>query len=70
MRWDDANKNRVDPEKKATVQVGSVNGVPYLEPYKGTDFETPVFDESKHYYWPLPLNVLSQNPALEQNPGW
>ena len=70
MRWDDANKNRVDPDGKATVQVGSVNGVPYLEPYKGTDFETPVFDESKHYYWPLPLNVLSQNPALEQNPGW
>ena len=70
MRWDDANKNRVDPDGKATVQVGSVNGVSYLEPYKGTDFETPVFDESKHYYWPLPLNVLSQNPALEQNPGW
>jgi starch-binding outer membrane protein, SusD/RagB family len=30
----------------------------------------PVFDESKHYLWPIPLNVLSQNPNIGQNPGW
>ena len=70
MRWDDANKNRVDPDGLVTVGSSTVNGVEYLDVYKGTDYETPVFDESKHYLWPLPLNALSQNPALGQNPGW
>jgi starch-binding outer membrane protein, SusD/RagB family len=45
-------------------------GKEYLEPYAGSDFETPVFDETKHYLWPIPLNVLAQNPAIKQNPGW
>ena len=44
--------------------------VPYLDIYKGTDYETPEFDESKHYLWPLPIDAISQNPALGQNPGW
>ena len=66
----DANKNRVDPDGLVTVGSSTVNGVEYLDVYKGTDYETPVFDESKHYLWPLPLNALSQNPALGQNPGW
>jgi starch-binding outer membrane protein, SusD/RagB family len=70
MRWDDANKNRFDPNGQATVQTSLVNGVPYLDVYKGTDYETPVFDENKHYLWPIPINVLSQNPSLGQNPGW
>ncbi|SOE19925.1 Starch-binding associating with outer membrane [Spirosomataceae bacterium TFI 002] len=46
------------------------NGKEYLEPYAGTDYEVPVFDESKHYLWPIPLNPLAQNPAIGQNPGW
>ena len=70
MRWDAANQGRFDPTKKATIKTGLVNGIPYLEPYKGTDYENPVFDESKHYLWPIPLNSISQNPALGQNPGW
>jgi len=70
MRWDAATRAAVDPEGKTTVKTGLVDGVEYLEPYKGTDFETPTFDESKHYHWPLPLDVLSQNPELGQNPGW
>jgi len=28
------------------------------------------FDESKHYYFPLPLSELFINPNLKQNPGW
>ncbi|MGL4492839.1 MAG: RagB/SusD family nutrient uptake outer membrane protein [Tannerellaceae bacterium] len=28
------------------------------------------FDESKHYLRPLPINVISKNPNLIQNPGW
>jgi hypothetical protein len=70
MRWDAANQNRFDPEKKATIKTATINGIPYLEPYQGTDYENPVFDESKHYLWPIPINSLSQNPDLGQNPGW
>lgn len=47
-----------------------VNGKEYLDPYAGSDFETPEFDESKHYLWPIPLNSLAQNPEIKQNPGW
>lgn len=70
MRWDAATRAAIDPDGRATIKVGTVDGVEYLEPYKGTDYENPVFDENKHYYWPLPLDVLSQNPDLGQNPGW
>ncbi|NBS19782.1 MAG: RagB/SusD family nutrient uptake outer membrane protein, partial [Flavobacteriia bacterium] len=70
IRWDAANRAAIDPDGKTIVKSGLVDGVEYLEIYKGTDFENPVFDESKHYLWPLPLDVLSQNPDLGQNPGW
>ncbi len=70
MRWDEANRTAVDPGGTVTVQSGMVDGVEYLEIYKGTDYEDPVFDESKHYLWPLPISALSQNPNLKQNPGW
>lgn len=46
------------------------NGNTYIDVYKGTDWENPVFDEGKHYFWPLPLDDLAQNPQLEQNPGY
>ena len=70
MRWDEANQTRFDPQKKATVKTTMVNGVPYLDPYQGTDYANPVFNESKHYLWPIPINSISQNPNLGQNPGW
>jgi hypothetical protein len=47
-----------------------VSGKDYIDVYKGTDFATPVFNEAKHYLWPIPLNTLAQNPAIKQNPGW
>jgi starch-binding outer membrane protein, SusD/RagB family len=28
------------------------------------------FDPAKDYLWPLPLNEISLNPNLKQNPGW
>lgn len=67
IRWDDAAKARYP---KANVKFSLVNGVPYINVYLGTDFATPVFDEAKHYLWPIPLNDLAQNPAIKQNPGW
>ncbi len=70
MRWDAANKARFDPQGQTTVLTSVVDGVEYLDIYKGTDFATPVFDESKHYLWPMPLNLTSENPNLGQNPGW
>ena len=70
MRWDDANRNRVDPNGDVTVGFSDVGGVPYLDVYQGTDYATPEFDESKHYLWPIPLSAISQNPAIGQNPGW
>ncbi|UZD24399.1 RagB/SusD family nutrient uptake outer membrane protein [Algoriphagus halophytocola] len=31
---------------------------------------TYAFDESKNYYFPIPVNELSLNPNLNQTPGW
>lgn len=46
------------------------DGKPYIDVFQGTNWATPVFDESKHYLWPIPLSSLGQNPNLGQNPGW
>ena len=67
MRYDDVAKARYT---KAVVKTTMVDGVPYIDVYQGTDWANPVFDESKHYLWPIPLNDLAQNPNLKQNPGW
>ena len=42
----------------------------YIDLYQGTDWADPVFDESKHYLWPIPLNQLSHKLDLGHNPGW
>jgi len=75
MRWDDATKALIDPDGDVTVGSSITqdifgNDVEYIDVYQGTDYETPVFDESKHYLWPVPLDALSQNPNIGQNPGW
>ena len=70
MRWDEANSSRFDPDGEATIFTTEVDGVPYLDIYAGTDYAEPEFDESKHYLWPVPIDAISQNPNLGQNPGW
>jgi starch-binding outer membrane protein, SusD/RagB family len=69
IQWNAANQARfagaiirtsVDPE----------DGKTYIDVYDGTDWGTPVFDEAKHYLWPIDLSSLAQNPNLGQNPGW
>jgi hypothetical protein len=67
IRWDAAAKARYP---KAKVEVTEVDGVPYIDVRKGTSFYPAVFDENKHYLWPIPTSVLSQNPNVGQNPGW
>jgi hypothetical protein len=70
LRWDDAMKAVIDPEGKATVKTSDVNGIPYIDVYKGTDWAVPEFNESKHYLWPIPLSAISQNTNITQTPGW
>jgi starch-binding outer membrane protein, SusD/RagB family len=70
IRWDTDMQSTYDPDGKATVQTKEVDGVPYLAPYVGTDWENPEFDENKHYFWPIPIDAIAQNPNLEQTTGW
>ncbi len=67
IRFDEAAVARYE---KANVQTSEVDGVPYIDVYKGTDWANPEFDENKHYLWPIPISVISQNPDIQQNPGW
>lgn len=69
IRWDDAMQAEIDPEGMSNVKSSLVDGVPYVDVYKDTDYGNPTFDE-KHYLWPIPLSAISQNPNLEQTPGW
>jgi starch-binding outer membrane protein, SusD/RagB family len=66
----DATAETRYPGASAQVKTTMVDGKPYIDVYKGTDFDNAVFDESKHYHWPIPIEALSQNPNLGQNPGW
>ncbi|MEX0882080.1 MAG: RagB/SusD family nutrient uptake outer membrane protein, partial [Cyclobacteriaceae bacterium] len=72
-RWD---QEAMDRYENATVRSSEVQDPitgevkPYIDVYKGSGYENPVFEDNKHYHWPLPLNVLTQNPELKQNPGW
>jgi len=54
----------------SVVKSSEVNGIPYIDVYKETDWATPVFDENRHYLWPIPLSAIAQNPNIEQTPGW
>ena len=67
IRFDDAAVARY---VGANIKTSMVDGIPYIDVYQGTDWEGPVFDENKHYLWPIPLSVISQNPNVQQNPGW
>ncbi|MEX2231107.1 MAG: RagB/SusD family nutrient uptake outer membrane protein, partial [Cyclobacteriaceae bacterium] len=77
VRWDAENRARFDPtnvvpkalKSSVTTDVFG-NPVEYIDVYAGSDYATPVFDESKHYLWPIPISAISQNPNLGQNPGW
>lgn len=69
MRWDDAAKARY-PGAVVKSAVDPVSGKTYIDVYQGTDWANPVFDETKHYLWPIPLSAIAQNPNIEQNPGW
>lgn len=73
IRWD---QEAIDRYQNATVRSSEITDPitgevrPYIDVYKGTGYENPIFEDNKHYHWPLPLNVLTENPEFKQNPGW
>jgi hypothetical protein len=69
LRWDAAAIARY-PKANIRTRVDPVSKKTYIDVYAGTDWAVPIFEEGKHYLWPLPLNTLAANPALKQNPGW
>lgn len=42
----------------------------YLSPYKLSLPNGRTFIEPKQYYFPIPIEELTMNPNLNQNPGW
>ena len=69
MRWNEAAIARY-PDAEVHTTVDPATGKTYIDVDQGSDWENPVFDESKHYLWPIPLSELAQNPNIGQNPGW
>jgi hypothetical protein len=69
MLWDDVAKARY-PKSTVKSSVDPVSGKTYIDVYSGSSYAIPVFNESKHYLWPIHLNALAQNPNIGQNPGW
>ncbi|MBY5957639.1 RagB/SusD family nutrient uptake outer membrane protein [Membranicola marinus] len=54
----------------ANIVTTEVDGHQYIDVYAGSQFENRVFDPGKDYFFPIAKNVIAQNPAIEQNPGW
>lgn len=67
IRWDAAAIARFPGARVVTTEV---NGVPYIDVRKNEPFYPSIFDEEKHYLWPIPISVISQNPNITQNPNW
>jgi starch-binding outer membrane protein, SusD/RagB family len=69
MRWD-ADAVARYPKAVVKSMVDPASGKTYVDVYQGTDWDNPVFDEGRHYLWPVPLNVIAQNPNVKQNRNW
>ncbi len=67
MRWDDVAAARY-PNASIKTSTDPETGKTYIDVYSGTDYETQL--EEKHYLWPLPVYILSDNPQLQQTTGW
>jgi starch-binding outer membrane protein, SusD/RagB family len=58
------------PKANVKTTIDPVSGKTYVDVYQGTDWENPVFNEARDYLWPIPLEVISQNTNITQNPNW
>ncbi len=75
MRLEDADVGpggRYDASGTTPPARVEVAGKKYIDAYAGTQFAPAnrVFDENKHYLYPVPTNVRAGNPNLSQTPGW
>ena len=66
----DISSDRYKDIDTKTVKTVLVDGKNYIDVFANSDFRKRSFDEEKHYYRPLPINVISKNPKLVQNPKW
>ena len=56
-----------------TTQVGKnifVDQDGFLDPHQKQLPGGRIFEEPKHYYFPIPIEDLTLNPNLVQSPGW
>jgi hypothetical protein len=69
---DIAAGGRYDATGKTAPATVEANGKKYIDAYAGSQFarDKRVFDENKHYLYPVPTNIRAKNPQLEQSPGW
>ncbi|GHT07420.1 hypothetical protein FACS189432_08620 [Bacteroidia bacterium] len=69
---DIAAGGRYDATGKTPPATFEINGKRYIDAYAGTQFarDKRVFDENKHYLYPVPTNVRAKNPNLDQTQGW
>ena len=75
LRVEDADfaaGGRYDATGKKAPATVTVDGKKYIDVYAGTQFASDkrVFNENKHYFYPVPTNVLAKNDQLDQTPGW
>lgn len=70
MRLEDSDRVAGARFAQAKVTTVVMDGKKYLNAYAGTVYDKRTFEENKHYYHPIPINVKAKNPNLVQNPGW
>lgn len=71
MRFEDADRTSTRYKSvSAAVKTITVNGKNYIDVFSASDLGKRVFDETKNYLMPIPVNVISKNPKIKQNPGW
>lgn len=72
MRLEDKDKTPGGRYEKVKLSTVTVNGKKYVDAYAGTSYASDkrVFTETKHYWHPIPINVIAKNKELDQNTGW
>jgi hypothetical protein len=70
MRFESSDREDPRYANAEDIKTFEVDGKNYIDVFAGSDFGNRLFDENKHYYRPIPVNVISKNPDLKQNPGW
>jgi hypothetical protein len=63
-------KNDVGEYRTKIGQNIFVDSDGFLDPYQKQLPGGRIFEEPKHYYFPIPIEDLTLNPNLTQSPGW